>query len=108
MSETSPLLLRNLLLQAVLLGSSRPITKAELEGPSVYLLNLIQSDSIESIRLCWTSKYQVIFADIPIAHRVEPRPEVWVKMYDLVAQIQTEIVEVRRLYEDADIVRGMS
>ena len=44
------------------------------------------------------------FTDIPIAHRVEPRPEVGVKMYDLVAQIQTEIVEVWRLYEDADIL----
>ena len=43
------------------------------------------------------------FADILIAHEVEPRPEVVVKMYDLVAQIQTEIVEVWRLYDDAEI-----
>ncbi len=44
----------------------------------------------------------------PIAHGVEPRPEVGVKMYDLVANIQTQIVEVWRLYDDADLVRGMS
>ncbi len=43
------------------------------------------------------------FADIPIVHRVEPRPEPGVKMHDLDAQIQTEIVEVWRLYDDAEI-----
>ena len=43
------------------------------------------------------------FVDIPIAHGVEPRPEAGLKMYDLVAQIQTEIMEVWCLYVDADI-----
>ena len=40
---------------------------------------------------------------IPIAHGVEPRPEVQVKMYDFVAQRQIEIVEVWSLY-DLDLV----
>ena len=43
--------------------------------------------------------------DILIAHRIEPRPEVIVKMYDLVTQTQTEIVEVCRLYDDTDLVQ---
>jgi hypothetical protein len=46
----------------------------------------------------------VTFADILILHGVEPRPEAGVKMDDLVAQIQTEIMEVWHLYDDADIV----
>jgi hypothetical protein len=50
----------------------------------------------------------VAFVDIPIAHGIEPRPEVGIKIYDLVAQIQAEIVELWRLYGDADIVREMS
>ena len=45
------------------------------------------------------------FVDILIAHGIEPRPEVMVKMYDLVTQTQTEIVEVCRLYDDADLVQ---
>ncbi len=52
----------------------------------------------------YTRKYEVAFVDIPITHGVEPRPEVGIKMHDLVAQIQTEIVEVCRLYGDADLV----
>ena len=44
------------------------------------------------------------FVDIPIAHGVEPRPEVHVKMYDFVAQRQIEIVEVWSLYDDPDLV----
>ena len=48
------------------------------------------------------------FVDIPtaqVAHGVEPRPEVGVKSYDLRvdAQIHMEIVEVCRLYDDADL-----
>ena len=45
------------------------------------------------------------FVDILIAHGIEPRPEVVVKIYDLVAQAETEIVEVCRLYDDADLVQ---
>ena len=44
------------------------------------------------------------FVDIPIAHGIEPRPEVGIKIYDLATQTQTEIVEVWRLYEDAYLV----
>ena len=48
------------------------------------------------------------FVDIPtaqVAHGVEPRPEVGVKSYDprVDAQIHMEIVEVCRLYDDADL-----
>jgi len=50
----------------------------------------------------------VAFVDIPITHGDEPRPEVGIKMHDLVAQIQAEIVEVWRLYGDADLVLGLS
>ncbi len=45
------------------------------------------------------------FVDILIAHGIEPRPEVIVTMYDLVTQTQTEIMEVCRLYDDADLVQ---
>jgi hypothetical protein len=47
----------------------------------------------------------VTFVDILIAHGIEPRPEVIVTMYDLVTQTQTEIMEVCRLYDDADLVQ---
>ena len=91
---------RNIVLQAVLLASfGRPLTT---KAPSVYLLNVIQLDCI---RFGYTTKYKVTFVDILIAHGIEPRPEVMVKMYDLVTQTQTEIVEVCRLYDDADLVQ---
>jgi hypothetical protein len=89
-------------LQAVLLASCRPLTTTALEAPSVYLLNVIQLDCI---RFGYTTKYKVTFVDILIAHGIEPRPEVIVKMYDLVTQTQTKIVEVCRLYDDTDLVQ---
>ena len=53
-------------------------------------------------------KYEVAFVYVPISHGIEPRPEVGIKMYDLVAQTQAEIVEVLRLYGDTDLVLGLS
>ena len=46
------------------------------------------------------------YVDIPtaqVAYEAEPRPEAGVKSHDLVAQIHMEIVEVCRLYDDADL-----
>ena len=86
------------MLQAVLLAFfSRPLTTTELEAPSVYLLNVFQLDCVEFISFGLTKKHKVTFVDILIPHGIEPRPEVVVKMYDLVTQTQTEIVEVCRL-----------